>query len=175
MTTARAGAKDTEFNRSGTTVAVVIFALMFAGLVYRYWRGDERDILRHVSNLAEALSLSKSEGEALSATRFAALREYFAPEVRVRFDGQEIVTRETLLERLRAWTPPPGGIAVEFVDIKIDVADGASTATVTLTARVSAQRAPASESKVETRSVTAAMIKLDNDWVIATADAGPPR
>jgi hypothetical protein len=148
---------------------------MLAGLVFRYWPSEERDIRRHISNLAEALSLSTSEGEALSATRFAALREYFDPEVRIRFDNQEIVTRDALLTRLRAWTPPPGGIAVEFVDVQIAISDSAPTANVTLTARVSTQRVPASESTVETRTVSASMVKFEGDWVIATADAGPAR
>ena len=164
---------DAEFSHSGTAVAVVVFAIMLAGLVYRYWPSEERDIRRHVSNLAEALSLSTSEGEALSATRFAALREYFAPDVRIHFDDQEIVTREVLLTRLRAWSPPPGGIAVEFVDIQIALSDRAPTANVTLTARVSTQRVPVSESTVETRAVSASMVKFEGDWVIASADAGP--
>ena len=30
-------------------------------------------------------------------TRFAALREYFDPDVRVNIDGQEIVTRDALI------------------------------------------------------------------------------
>jgi hypothetical protein len=146
---------------------------MFAGLVYRYWPSEDRDIRRHLSNLAETLSLSQSEGEALSATRFAVLREYFAPDVRIRFDDQEIVTRETLLMRLHAWTPPPGGIAVEFLDIQIALNDGAPTANVALTARVSTQRVPASASTVETRPVSALMVQYEGDWVIATADVGP--
>jgi hypothetical protein len=164
---------DDEFRHSGTTVAVIVFAIMIAGVVYRYWPGEERDIRRHISNLAEALSLANAEGEALSATRFAALREYFAPDVRVRFDGQEIVTRDALLARLRAWSPPPGGVVVDFVDVQIEMHDGSPTADVTLTARISIRSTPAA-STAEQRRMTATMVRLEGDWVVASADAGPP-
>jgi len=172
MTTDHAS-DDAEFSHSGTTVAVVVFVILIAGVLYRYWPSDERDIRRHISNLAEALSLSNAEGEALSATRFAALREYFAPDVRLRFDGQEIVTREAVLERLRAWSPPPGGVVVDFSDVLLDLPDGSPTAAVTLTARIMTHPSPG-VSAAEVRRVTATMVRFDDDWVIASADAGPP-
>jgi hypothetical protein len=166
---------DSEFRHSGTAVAVVVLAIMLAGLVYRYWPSDDRDIRRHISNLAEGLSLPNAEGEALSATRFAALREYFAPEVRIRFDGQEVVTRDALLARLREWTPPPGGVAVEFTDVQIGLSEGTITATVALTARISTRKPGEAAHTAEERPVTASMLKLDGDWVITSVEAGAPR
>src|SRR5262245_8541877 len=116
--------------RSGTAVAVVIFLLMIAGLVYRYWPNEQRDVLRHIVNLAETLSLEGAESAPLSATRFAALREYFAPDVRVRYDGKELVSRDTVLETIRQWSPPPGGVLVEFLDVMIALAPDQRTANV---------------------------------------------
>src|SRR5262245_15021076 len=47
--------------RSGTVVAVVIFTAMLSGLLYRYWPNEERDIRRHLINLAEALSIPTTD------------------------------------------------------------------------------------------------------------------
>ena len=71
--------EDRERAVSGTAVAAVLFALVGAGVAYRYWPDEERDIRRHLSNLAEALTTSAdSENEAERSTRLAAIREYFA-------------------------------------------------------------------------------------------------
>ncbi len=166
--------EESERTYSGTIVAAVIFGMMIAGLVYRYWPSDERDILRHISNLGEALSLPGAESEPLSATRFAALREYFAPDVRFRWDDQEIVTREVLLARLRSWTPPPLGVRVEFVDVRVTLAENRATATVQLTAHLSTRRTGQDDGSLTTRAIVASMTHASGDWVIATADASAP-
>jgi hypothetical protein len=158
---------------SGTAVAVVIMALMVAGLLYRYWPSHEREVLRHVVNLAEALSFNGAESEALTATRFAALREYFAEDVRVRVDGQEIVTRDEVLRALRAWTPPPGGMLVDFGEIRIAMAEDAQSATVDAVAYVSARNVPRDRGLIQSRAVHATMDHRDGDWVVRVAEAGP--
>lgn len=158
---------------SGTIVAVVTIALMVSGLVYRYWPNHERAVLRHVVNLAEALSFDGAESEAASATRFAVLSEYFAEDVRLRFDGRDIVTREELLRSIRAYTPPPGGLLVEFVDIQLALAEDSQSANVDLVAHVSARNVPAQRGRIDRRAVHASMDRRDGDWVVRTAEAGP--
>jgi hypothetical protein len=162
----------TERSYSGTAVAAVIFAALLSGMLYRYWPSDDREIRRHLSNLSEALSLSTSESEAVRLTRFAAMREYFAEEVRVHFDEQDIRSRETVLERLGRWQPPPGGVAVEFVDVAIALSADNGSALVDLTAKVSTSNAPQFAATLDTRRVHVAMRKREGDWVITSVDAG---
>jgi hypothetical protein len=151
-------------------VAATILALMLAAIAYRYWPSHEREVRRHVVNLAEVLSFDGAESEAMTATRFAALREYFAEDVRVRLDGREIVTRDEVLRSIRAWTPPPGGMLVDFVDARIVLADDARSATVDVTAYVSARNVPRDRSLITSRAVHATMDRRDGDWVVRTAD-----
>ena len=163
----------TARRRSGTPVALVIFAAFLAGFAYRYWPDDARDIRRHLSNLAEAVSLPAGEQETVRITRFAALREYFAVDVRVRVDGQDIVSREAVVDRLSLLVPPPGGLAVELVDIAVTLAEGSQSATVSATVKVSTAKTPSEGEMLETRRLDLAMLKWDGDWVISRLDATP--
>lgn len=162
---------STERAHSGTAVAAVILAAMIAGLVYRYWPSDEHAIRRHLSNLAEALSRPAAEQEVLRLTRLAALREYFAPEVRIRFDEREIAGRDPLLDALQLLQSRAADVLVEFADVRIKLADDAGSATVQLTARVSSSERPTEPATVDMRSVAAHMAKRDGDWLITAADA----
>lgn len=156
---------------SGTAVAAVILAAMVSGAVYRYWPSEERSIRRHLSNLAEVLSLPYADTEVLTITRFAAMREYFHPDVRIRIDGREILTRDVLIRLLSQWTPPPGGVAVEASEMKITVADDRMNASVDLVASASAKEAGTQERTVDARAFTIAMTKASGDWVIAAAES----
>jgi hypothetical protein len=159
---------NTERRYSGTVVAAIIFAAMIAGIIYRYWPSDERSIRRHLSNLAEALSIPTTDSHEERITRFAVLQEYFAPEVAIHLDNRAIVSRDALLAELGAWTPPPGGLAVEFVDIIVTVAADDASAAVNLTAKASTTN-PTGGSTLNQRAADVTMVKRDNDWVISTA------
>jgi hypothetical protein len=160
-------------SRSGTAVVLVIAGLMLAALAYRYWPSHHRQVMRHVVNLAEALSFDGAESEAMTATRFAAVREYFAEDVRVRMDARELTTRDEVLRSIRAWTPPPGGMLVDFVDVRIALAEDAGSASVDLMAHVSARNVPRDRSLIVSRPIHAAMDRRDGDWVVRTAEVGP--
>ena len=158
----------TERSYSGTAVAAVIFTAMLTGVMYRYWPSDERSIRRHLSNLAEALSIPSTDSAEERLTRFAVLREYFSPEVRIRLEDREIASRETLIAELSQWRPPPGGLAVEFVDITVAVAEDRGSARVTLSAKASTTDATG-KSTVDERAADVLMLKRDGDWVISSA------
>ncbi len=159
--------------RSGTVVAAVIFAAFIGGFVYRYWPNEERDIRRHLSNLAEALSLPAAEGETVRLTRFAALREYFATDVRVSIDGRDIESRDAVIDRLGRVSPPPGGLAVEVVDVRVTLAEDQGSAQVDVTAKVSTAKTPSQDETLETRRLDLAMLKWQGDWVISSVVAAP--
>src|SRR4029079_18227415 len=83
-----------ERSYSGTVIAALLLAVMVAGVSYRYWPSDEREIRRHLSNLAEALSFPLAETTEERITRTEVLREYFAPDVRVKVDERELTSRD---------------------------------------------------------------------------------
>lgn len=159
---------DSERSYSGTVVAGVLLALMVAGIGYRYWPSEERSIRRHLSNLAEALSFPLAESDEERLTRIAVLREYFDPDVRIRLDEREITSRDEVINQLTRFQPPPGGVAVEFVNIVVTIAADGDTAAVTLTAKLSSTNANG-VSTLDERVADVTMRKLDDDWVIAAA------
>ena len=159
---------------SGTAIAAIILVAMLSGLVYRYWPSEERSIRRHLSNLAGTLSLPDSDREVATITRFAAMREYFHPEVRIVLDGHEIVSREALIQLLAQWRPPPGGVVVDMSDVRVALAGDRLTASVDLIASASWRDAVTRERTIDRRAFTLAMTKASGDWVIATADGRVP-
>ena len=157
---------DSERSYSGTIVAGILLAVMLAGIGYRYWPSDERDIRRHLSNLAEALSFPLAESTEERITRLAVLREYFDPNVRVQLDDRNFTTRDEIIELLTRYQPPPGGVNVEFVNIAVALADDHETANVTLTAKMSSTDNQG-VSTLDERAADVMMRKVDDDWVIA--------
>jgi hypothetical protein len=155
---------------SGTIIAAVLLGMLSMGILYRYWPSDERAVRRHLVHLAEVLSPSAAESEVAHITRLAALREYFAPDVRIAFGGQEITSRDALIGLLSRWTPPPGGFSVEFVDETVTLAGDRTTAQISLTAKLASKNVRTGESTVDAREVALAMAKVNRDWVITSAE-----
>ena len=167
---------------SGTVVAAVLFALVGLGVAYRYWPGEERDIRRHLSNLAEALTTpADSENEAGHATRMAAIREYFAPVVRVSptfASGPVLATeshysREELFRTIEEGTPR-GSLSVELTEVSVHLAPDGAAADVVVVARVARAEQVGRRQAVEVRRLGLAMTKTDGDWVITAVDERPP-
>jgi hypothetical protein len=154
-----------ERSHSGTVVAAVIFAAMASGLVYRYWPSEERSIRRHLNNLAQAISLPYSENEAALITRFAALSEYFARDVRVEIDEHRLLSRDALIGELRQWRPPPGGVVVAIADVRIALTPG-ERAEVTLTATRSLTDPATGKAAHEQRRLALSLAQVRDDWVI---------
>jgi hypothetical protein len=164
-----AGTSVPPSGHSGTVVAVVLLAIMLAGIAYRYWPNDERDIRRHLSNLAETLSVPGAETEVLRLTRIAAMREYFAPDVRVHVGAEEIVSRDALIAAIGRLSPP-SGVAVEFVDVTVALAEDHSSADVTLTAKVSSTDRRTGEQTLDVQGAAVTMRDAEGDWVITTVE-----
>jgi hypothetical protein len=155
---------------SGTAVAAIVLLAMLSGLVYRYWPSEERSIRRHLSNLAAALSLPDSDREVATITRFAAIREYFHPDVRIVLDEREILSREALMGLLAQWRPPPGGVVVDVLDVRVAFAADELTAKVDLNAGASWRDGVTREKTMDRRTFALAMTKASGDWVISTAN-----
>ena len=159
---------------SGTVVAAVMLTLLVAGITYRYWPDDEREVKRHLIHLAEALSVPGKETEVEHLTRVAALREYFATDVRVMADGQEIASRDALIGMLLAWVAPPGGFTVEIENQRILLAEDHTSARIALTAKVVSKDLADGQAVVDARDMDLVMARTESDWVITTAATREP-
>jgi SnoaL-like domain len=171
------GAEPSTDGHSGTIVAIVLLGIMIAGLAYRYWPSDEREIRRHLSNLAEALSVPGAETDVARMTRVAAMREYFAPDVRMRVGSEQIVSRDALMAAIARLSPPPGGVAVEFTDVTVALAQDHASADVTLTAKIASTDRQSGEKTLDVQGAAVQMRDADGDWVITSVEPReiPPR
>jgi hypothetical protein len=150
-----------------------MFALLAGGLTYRYWPSDERDIKRHLSNLAEAMSTpAEGENEAMHLTRMGAIAEYFAPDVQVRFTGGTLTSRERVLAAIER-ASYPGRISVRVDTVLADIKE-ARAAQVSLTAKVARLEDAGREPRLEVRHARIAMLKMSGDWVITAVEEGEP-
>jgi len=166
----RAGTLIPASGYSGTVVAAVLIAIMVGGIAYRYWPSDEREIRRHLSNLAETLSVPGDEADVARLTRIAAMREYFAPDVRFRVGSEQIVSRDALIAVIGRLSPPPGGVAVEFVDVTVALAEDHSSAEVTLTAKIASTNRQTGEKTLDVQGAAVQMRDTEGDWVITSAE-----
>ncbi len=156
--------------RSGTFIAAAIFTAMLAGILYRYWPDEERSIRRHISNLAEALSFPSVDAEVQRITRFAALREYFAPDVTLLSGSFALTSRDDVVAALQRVQAPPGGIAVEPVDVEVALSDDRKAASVRLKVKTSSTDPSTGTSAVEVRLMALSMSKASGDWVIVRGE-----
>ena len=163
-------------NQSGSAVTTLLVLVSVVSLVailvfaYQWWRGEERVIRARLDGLAAALSPPAGGGELAMIGRVAELRNYFAPDIHVRFGGDEILSRDTLLALLGRWEPPSKGFRLEFVDVGVTLGDN-DTAEVSLTARISNIDARSGEPIVDAYEANLTMQKLDGDWVLATVES----
>ena len=165
---------DTK-GQSGSVVTTILISVSTVSLVvilvfaYQWWRGEERVIRARLDSLAEALSPPAGGGELAMVGRLAQLRDYFAPDIRVRLGGDELVSRDTLLAVIGRWEPPAKGFRLEFVDVAVTLGED-DTAQVSLTAKISNIDARSGEPIVDAREANLTMKKLDGGWVLATVE-----
>ena len=154
---------------SALPVLLVIVALAVAGFfAYRWWTGEERVVKKRLDQLAEVLS-PPADGELAMVARIAQVRGFFAPDVHIRFDSEEIDSRDALVAVLGRWQPPKNGFRLEFADVAVHMVDP-DTAHVSLTAEISNRDTNSIEPLLDAREGTLTMRHLDGEWVIAAAE-----
>ncbi len=151
-------------------VVVVLVVLIAAVATYVWWPSETRAIEHRLDLLASMLSLSEHEPEFARVTRVAQLRGFLHPGLRVRAGQAEIVSRDAILALVGQWTPPAGGVTVEFADVQVTLTDGAPDASVYLTVKISSRDARTGEPTLDAREANLVMTKLDGVWVVLSAE-----
>jgi hypothetical protein len=149
-------------------VAVVVIALG----AYLWWPSEERAVKNRLRRLAETLSVPAQSNDVGRVTRLAQLRRYFADNVEVRSGGSEpqTIPLDALLAAIASWTPPPGGLTIEFVDEQVTIQPDAAGAKVYLTVKISAHDARTGEPTVDAREAHLGMVKRNGAWIVASVE-----
>jgi len=150
-------------------VSGVLLAVLIGVGAYRWWTGEEHIIKERLNSLAVVLSPS-GDSEFTTISRIGQLRGYFAPDVRVHFGGDEVISRDAVLALLARWQPPSKNLKVEFVDVSVTVEE--DTALASLTAKISNTDASAAEDPIaDAREGVLTLRKLNGEWVISSVES----
>jgi hypothetical protein len=167
-------AKENDGYVSGKPIAIALAVVLIGAGVFKWWPSDERDVRRQIDALADAITVPSTDNDAARVARLVELRSYFAPDAHLRLGAQDLPSRDALMALVQQWSPPPGGVYVEFADEKITVA-GDGTAHVTLTAKVTSRATATSEPTTDEQDAKIDLAKRDGDWLVTTVEAQPSR
>jgi hypothetical protein len=161
--------------RNGIAAALIVAALVLA---YRWWTGDERAIRKQLSSIAESLTIAPNEGSLGPVTRVAMLRKTLAPDVRVSAGpasggdasagAHSLVGRDAVLGAASQWARP-GGVTVDFVNVRVEVSDDGATARVSCTATLTSPGASGAPT-VDARDVKIDFTRIEGAWLVSSVD-----
>ena len=127
-----------------------------------------------MSIIAESFTVPANEGELARIARIAMLRRTLAPDIRVstgassRVGAQtpsDVVGRDGVLALVSRWSPPPGGVVVDFVDMNVTLDDSGATAQVYCTAKITSGT---EQPLVDARELRIALSKIDGMWLVTS-------
>ena len=134
---------------------------------------DERAIEQQMSAVAQALTVPANDGELGRIGRIASLRRALAPEIQLSTGAaprpgvqvpSEINGRDAVLALAGRWTPPPGGVIVEFVDMQVTLDGSRTNAQVYCTAKSTS--GSSEKPLVDARELTVSLAKVDGQWLV---------
>ena len=136
---------------------------------------EEREIRNELAVIAEALSVPANDGDLGRLARIASLRRALAPDVQVSTGvpslpgaqiPPEISGRDSVLALAGRWSPPPGGVTVEFVDVNVTLDASRTGAQVYCT--VKAASGPGEKPVVDARELTIMFARIGGEWLITS-------
>jgi hypothetical protein len=160
-------------------IAAVVLLLAIV-LGYRWWTSDERAIRKQLTAIAESLTVTPNEGSLGPVTRVAMLRRMLAPDVRVTAgpaspDGDaagagahSLVGRDAVLGAASRWAAP-GGVKVDFVNVRVQLSDDRGSARVSCTATTTSPGA-SGEPAVDARDVRIDFTRIEGAWLVSFVD-----
>ena len=160
---------------NGSVYVSVVIAVLVGYFTYQWWFNPNRVIKRRLGELAATLTVPATDAEVGRVTRAARLRHFFTEEVHVTVGTARpsLTSRDAIIGAVTAWTPPPGGVNVDFVDLQVNV-ESASTARVYLTVEVTSHDARTGEATFDSRDATVVLVREGDDWVISEATVKDP-
>jgi hypothetical protein len=148
--------------------ALVVAGLAAALAGYLYWASDERQILRLLDGVADAVSQEEGTGGVTGLAEVAGLTQYLAPDVTLEpgppfrpISGAQNVV--STVGRIRAVMT---AVRLEIADPRVTVGDG--VASVDATARLTLRYRDGMES-LDVRDVVIALEEREAGWVITAA------
>jgi len=156
---------------NGSMYVAVVAAALVGYFSYQWWFNPNRAIKQRLGELAAAASVPADEPDLDRLSRPARVRAFFTDDARIRLDSTRPApeSRDGLAAAITAWTPPPGGVTVAFVDVQINV-DSNSTARAYMTVEITTRDGSTGQPSFENHEAKVALAKQDGVWLITSAE-----
>ena len=156
---------------NGSMYVAVVFAALIGYFVYQWWFNPNRKVKARLGEIAAALSIPANEAELGRITRIAQLRKLVTADVHVVIGkhGADLQSRDAVMGAVAAFTPPPGGWNVDFVDADVRV-NADDTARAFVSADVTTKDEQTGKQTLDSREVTFSFVKQDGDWLVRDAE-----
>jgi len=160
---------DREEWVSGKPIALVLAVVLIAAASYKWWPSDERALKRQLDAVADLLTVPSTDTADARSARLAELPSYFAPDVRIQIGDLHVASRDDLTAQADRWQTPPGGVFVEFANLRV-LELKADSAQVSLLLKTTWPGTDAAlPPAVNSYDVTVLMSKREGDWLIWNA------
>jgi hypothetical protein len=155
---------------NGSIYVAVVLAALTGYFVYQWWFNPNRMVKARLGDLAAVLSIPANEADLGRVTRLAQLRKFTTPDVHVRMgkNGADLTSRDAVLAAAGAFTAPPGGWSVDFVDADVLV-NSDDTARAYVTADATTRDPATGKQSLDSRDVVLSFVKRDGDWLVSEA------
>jgi len=153
----------------GSIYVCAVFGLLFFYLGYQWWFNPSRALKRQMGEIAAVLSVPAGEQDVARISRLAQLRRHLAADIRIRAGAAEVSSRDAILAAVNAWTPPAGGVDVQFVDTQVFI-DSESTARAYMSVEVATPDPRGGQPSVDRQDTSVHLEKRDGQWAITTVD-----
>jgi len=156
---------------NGSIYVAVVFAVLTGYFVYQWWFNPNRMVKARLGEIATALTIPAGEAELGRITRLAQLRKLATADVHVRVgrNGPDLTSRDAVLGAVGAFTPPPGGWNVDFLDANV-VVNADETARAYVTADVTTRNPETGGQTLDSREVTFSFVRQDGVWLVSEAE-----
>ena len=156
---------------SGSVYVAVVAAALVGYFSYQWWFNPNRAVKQRLGELAAVASVPADEPDLDRLSRPARVRAFFADNARVRLSAARLAveSRDSLAAAITAWSPPPGGVTLAFVDVQVNV-DSASTARAYMTVEVTTRDKTTGQPSFENHEAKVALAKRDGVWLITSAE-----
>ena len=158
----------------GSLYVAAMFALFGFYFSYQWWFNPGRAVKRQLGEVAAVLSVPAGEQDVARLARLARLRQFLSDDIRIRIGDRAIGSRDVILGAMSTFTPPAGGVDVQFVDTKVAM-DSETMAHASARVDVTTFDQRNGQPTQDSEDATMTLEKREDRWVItgATAQALP--
>ena|SRR5438045_5068183 len=149
----------------GTVFVSFVILVLVAAVAYVFWPNEERVVRGRLNDIAAIMTVPANETDLARMSRIAQLRNYLAPDLRVRYGSQDAVSRDAVLGALAQWGRSADGVKVAFVDVQVTFDPAhAGAASAYLTATITGR------DSVDAREADVRLARIADKWVVTGAE-----